>query len=77
MPILYVHGFFQADTVAGLFTPYIQDDEISLRVTGLRDMDGQNPVERPERVEALLEVAQKFAGSDFSLGCFMFFQISS
>ena len=46
---------------------------MSLRVTGLRDMDGQNPVERPERVEALLEVAQKFAGSDFSLGCFMSF----
>ena len=44
---------------------------MSLRVTGLRDMDGQNPVERPERVEALLEVAQKFAGSDFSLGCFI------
>ena len=63
--------FFQADTVAGLFTPYIQDDEMSLRVTGLRDMDGQNPVERPERVEALLEVAQKFTGSDFSLGCFI------
>ena len=48
---------------------------MSLRVTGLRDMDGQNPVERPERVEALLEVAQKFAGSDFSLGCFMSFYI--
>ena len=40
-------------------------------MTGLRDMDGQNPVERPERVEALLEVAQNFAGSDFPLGCFM------
>ena len=42
-------------------------------MTGLRDMDGQNPVERPERVEALLEVAQNFAGSDFPLGRFMFF----
>ena len=30
-------------------------------------MDGQNPIERPERVQALLEVAQKFAGSDWSM----------
>ena len=42
--------------MAGLFTPYIQDNEISLRITGIRDMDGTNPVERPERVQALLDV---------------------
>ena len=30
-------------------------------------MDGQNPIERAERVQALLEVAQKFAGSDWSM----------
>ena len=36
--------------MAGLFTPYRQDNETSLRVTGIRDMDGQNPIERGERV---------------------------
>ena len=52
--------------VAGLFTPYREvEGENSIRVTGIRDMDGNNPVERPERVEALMKVARQFAGADW------------
>ena len=36
--------------VAGLFTPYRDHDENAIRVTGIRDLDGSNPIERPERV---------------------------
>ena len=38
------------DEVAGLFTPYRDHDENAIRVTGIRDLDGSNPIERPERV---------------------------
>ena len=56
----------QAD-VAGLFTPYREGEgEQGIRVTGIRDMDGRNPIERPERVDSLMQVAHRFAGSDWS-----------
>ena len=48
--------------VAGLFTPYREEEGNSVRVTGIRDMDGVDPFERPERVEALMQVARRFAG---------------
>ena len=47
------------EEVAGLFTPYREaEGEHSIRVTGIRDMDGRNPIERPERVDSLMQVAQ-------------------
>ena len=53
--------------MAGLFTPYREaEGENSIRVTGIRDMDGRNPIERPERVDSLMQVAHRFAGSDWS-----------
>jgi len=53
--------------VAGLFTPYKEGEGInSIRVTGIRDMDGSEPIERAERVKALKKVARKFAGSDWT-----------
>ena len=46
--------------VAGLYTPYREgQDQHSLRITGIRDMDGVNPMERPERLKALMQVAQR------------------
>ena len=52
--------------VAALFTPYHERvDEHSLRITGIRDMDGNEPTLRKERVEDLKSVARKFAGTDW------------
>ena len=52
--------------VAGLFTPYREGlEQHSIRVTGIRDMEGRDPTLRPERVESLMQVARQFTGSDW------------
>jgi len=54
-------------TVAGLFTPYREcHSSNDLRVTGIRDMDGSDPVERPVRVAHLKEVAARFTNEDWN-----------
>ncbi|XP_023342454.1 uncharacterized protein LOC111712147 isoform X2 [Eurytemora carolleeae] len=53
-------------SVAGLFTPYREGvDKHELRVTGIRDMDGDDPTLRLERVKHLTEVAERFTGDNW------------
>ena len=59
--------------VAGLYTPYREGQDLhSLRITGIRDMDGVNPIERPERLKALMQVAQRYYNFCF---CYLFLNI--
>lgn len=53
--------------VAALITPYRDTDPKSVRVTGIRDLDGFNDILRPERLAALLDCAKTFIGSDFDV----------
>lgn len=48
-----------------LVTPYRDGNLPSVRVTGIRDMDGFNSIMRADRVDALMKSACKFVGDDF------------
>lgn len=50
---------------ACLVTPYRDAVPASVRVTGVRDLDGYNDIVRKERVSALMHSARTFVGDDF------------
>jgi len=52
--------------VACLITPYTDLQPAAVRVTGIRDLDGFNNITRADRVQALLEAASCFVGSDWN-----------
>lgn len=50
------------DGVSCLITPYHDSDPPSVRVTGIRDLDGMNDVVREKRVSSLMGSAHRFLG---------------
>ena len=51
--------------IDGLVTPYRDTQPASVRVTGIRDLDGFNTLMREDRLFALMRVARSFVGTDF------------
>eukprot|EP00656_Telonema_subtile_P038971 TRINITY_DN44122_c0_g1_i2.p1 TRINITY_DN44122_c0_g1~~TRINITY_DN44122_c0_g1_i2.p1 ORF type:complete len:496 (-),score=81.42 TRINITY_DN44122_c0_g1_i2:50-1537(-) len=61
------YATFVSGSPSCLITPYRNTTPASVRVTGIRDMDGFEPTMRPDRMELLLERARVFVGTDFDV----------
>jgi len=65
-PKLKYAAHLEAKT-ACLITPYSDDEPCSVRVTGIRDMDGFNHEVREDRLSDLLDCAKLFVGEDLDI----------